>query len=148
MIVFTEKFGRIVYEEEKTMKQKDKEEFNSKIDDIFKKLEKIKEEPGLVGYIKYGIINLEEKRKDNFAMSKFDESQIAKTKKEVEKELENEGQITQDNINQKIKKELKVYKESLENVEEGEETEDPWKLTTFIMEKRISYGKTICICRF
>ena len=141
MIVFTEKFGRIIYEEEKSMKQKDKEEFNSKIDDIFKKLEKIKEEPGLAGYIKYGIINLEEKRKENFAMSKFDESQIAKTKKEVEKELENEGQITQDNINQKMKKELKVYKESLE-VEEGEETEDPWKLTTFIMAKRISYGKT------
>ena len=142
IIVFTEKFGRIVYEEEKTMKQKDKEEFKSKIDDIFKKLEKIKEEPGLVGYIKYGIINLEEKRKENFAMSKFDESQIAKTKKEVEKELENEGQITQENINQKMKKELKVYKESLENVEEGEETDDPWKLTTFIMEKRKTYGKT------
>ena len=41
IIVFTEKFGRIIYEEDKSIKAKDKEEYQAKIDDIFKKLEKI-----------------------------------------------------------------------------------------------------------
>ena len=147
IIVFTEKFGRIIYEEDKTLKAKDKEEYHAKIDDIFKKLAKIKEEKGLVGYIKYNIVNLEEKRKHNFAMSKFDESQIAKTKKQVEEELENEGQITQDNINNRMKNELKDYRDSLKPSEEEEEHEnknenDIWKETSFILEKRTTYGKT------
>ena len=148
IIVFTEKFGRIIYEEDKTIKAKDKEEYQAQIDDIFKKLAKIKEEEGLVGYIKYGIVNLEEKRKHNFAMSKFDESQIAKTKKQVEEELENEGQITQENINNRMKNELKDYKDSLNpRTEEEEENEnknenDIWKETSFILDKRTTYGKT------
>ena len=148
IIVFTEKFGRIIYEEDKSIKAKDKEEYQAKIDDIFKKLEKIKEEKGLVGYIKYNIMNLEAKRKNNFAMSKFDESQIAKTKKQVEEELESEGQITQDNINKRMKNELKDYKNSLNpRQEEEEENEnrnenDIWKETSFILDKRTTYGKT------
>jgi hypothetical protein len=148
IIKFADKFGRIIYEEEKNMNGKDKEEFKLQIDDIFKKLEKIKEEPGLAGYIKYSIINLEEKRKNNFAMSKFDESQIAKTKKQVEEELESEGQITQDSINKRLKNELKDYKNSLNpRQEEEEENEnrnenDIWKETSFILDKRTTYGKT------
>ena len=145
IIVFTEKFGRIIYEEDKSIKAKDKEEYQAKIDDIFKKLEKIKEEKGLVGYIKYNIMNLEAKRKNNFAMSKFDQSQIAKTKKQVEKELENEGQITQDNINERMKNELKDYKDSIKPEEEEDnenKVTDPWSQTSFILSKRITYGKT------
>ena len=42
IIKFADKFGRIIYEEEKNMNGKDKEEFKLQIDDIFKKLEKIK----------------------------------------------------------------------------------------------------------
>ena len=148
ILVFTENFGRILYEEDKTIKAKDKEEYQAKIDDIFKKLAKIKEEKGLSGYIKFNIINLEEKRKNNFAMSKFDESQIAKTKKQVEEELESEGQITQDSINKRMKNELKDYKNSLNpRQEEEEENEnrnenDIWKETSFILDKRTTYGKT------
>ena len=137
IIVFTENFGRIVYEE-KTMKSQDKENFKKVLDDIFIKLEKIKDEPGLVGFIKYNIVNLLEKRKNNFALSKFDESQIAKTKEQVEKELENEGKITQENINEKMHKELKDYKESLE-----EKKEFLWKHTSFLVEKGDYLGKTI-----
>ena len=161
IIAFTEKFGRILYEEDKSIKQADKELFQSKIDNIFKKLAKIKEEPSLPGYIKYNIINLEEKRKNNFALSKFDESQIAKTKKEVEKELEKEGRITQENINERMKKELKRYKESHnkeeneEDKEEEKENVDIWKETSYIMRKTtngfqtfgdILEGFFICAC--
>ena len=135
IIIFSENFGRIVYEEKK-MKAADKQQFNKVLDDIFQKLENIMNEPGLVGHIKYNIYNLLEKRKNNFALSKFDESLIAKTKEEVEKESENE---TQENINEKIKKELKIYKECYQN---QDESEDPWKITSALIKKRISYGKT------
>ena len=135
IIIFSENFGRIIYEEKK-MKTADKQQFNKVLDDIFQKLENIMNEPGLVGHIKYNIYNLLEKRKNNFALSKFDESLIAKTKEEVEKESENE---TQENINEMIKKELKIYKECIEN---GDENEDPWKITSALLKKRISYGKT------
>ena len=135
IIIFSENFGRIIYEEKK-MKTADKQQFNKVLDDIFQKLENIMNEPGLVGHIKYNIYNLLEKRKNNFALSKFDESLIAKTKEEVEKESENE---TQENINEMIKKELKIYKECIEN---GDENEDPWKITSALIKKRISYGKT------
>ena len=133
IIIFSENFGRIVYEEKK-MKAADKQQFNKVLDDIFQKLENIMNEPGLVGHIKYNIYNLLEKRKNNFALSKFDESLIAKTKEEVEKESENE---TQENINEKIKKELKIYKECYQNQEESD-----WQITSALLKKRISYGKT------
>ena len=142
IIKFADKFGRIIYEEEKNMNGKDKEEFKLQIDDIFKKLEKIKEEPGLAGYIKYSIINLEEKRKRNFALSEFEQSQIAKTKKELlEKELEKKGQITQDNINEKIKKEIKMYKDDLE-FGEGIQNDEVWKETSKILNTK-TFGKAL-----
>ena len=139
IIIFSENFGRIVYEEKK-MKESDKQFFNEALDDIFSKLEKIMNEPSLVGYIKYNILNLLEKRKNNFALSKFDESLIAKTKEQVEKELESEGQITQENINEKIKKELKNYKEYSENKNNDEN--EAWKISSKLLQKRINYGKT------
>ena len=139
IIIFSENFGRIVYEEKK-MKESDKQFFNKSLDDIFQKLQKIMDEPNLVGYIKYNIYNLLEKRKNNFALSKFDESLIAKTKEQVEKELENEGQITQENINEKIKKELKNYKDYSEKKNKDEN--EAWKISSKLLEKRINYGKT------
>ena len=136
IIVFSENFGRIIFEE-KSLKAPEKEVFNKQLDDIFSKLEKIMEEPGLVGYIKYNIMNLLEKRKNNFALSKFDESLIAKTKEEVKKELENEGKITQEIINEKMEEELKDYKECLE-----EKVDFSWKNTSSLMEKSKNYGGT------
>ena len=50
-------------------------------------------------------------------MSKFEESELAKSKKELQKQAEIEGQISQDDINERIKKELNVYKNCLENEE-------------------------------
>ena len=62
LIVFTENFGRIIYEQEKKITEKDKEEYQANINDIFKKLEIIKEEKGLAEYIKNSIMNLKEKK--------------------------------------------------------------------------------------
>ena len=120
LILFTEKFGRIVYELDKEIKPEDKEEYQLTIDDIFKKLEKIKEEKDLPSNIKNNIINLEEKRKNNY--------------------LDIKEQLSQNDINLRIKNELKDYKDS-SKTEEDEEEKEIWKETTFIINKRITYGK-------
>ena len=76
-------------------------------------------------------------------MSEFDESQITETKKQVEEELESEGEITQDSINKRIKNELKEYKDSLNPRQDKEENEnDIWKETSYILDNRTTYGKT------
>ena len=76
-------------------------------------------------------------------MSEFDESQITETKKQVDEELESEGEITQDSINKRIKNELKEYKDSLNPRQDEEENEnDIWKETSYILDKRTTYGKT------
>ena len=120
LIVFTEKFGRIIYEQYSAIKEEDKEEYLLIINNIFKKLKKIKKEKDLSRYIKNNIINLELKRKNNF--------------------LENKGQISQNNINLRMRLELNDYKEYLKTGEKEEK--DIWKETTFIIENRTTYGKT------
>jgi len=139
IIIFTDRFASLIHQEEKNDKIKNIKEFSEKIDETFKKLEDIKNEKGLVGHIKYKIINLIEKRSNDFAMSKFEESELAKSKKELQKQAEIEGQISQDDINERIKKELNVYKNCLENEDENV---DPWEQTSYLIKKRINYGKT------
>ena len=113
IIIFTDQFGSLIHREKEKKPNADLGEINNKIDECFNKLEKIKDEPNLVGHLKFKIINLIEKRKNNYVQTEFEKSQIAKSKKEVEKELEKEGILTQDFINKKILNGLKDYKESL-----------------------------------
>ena len=122
LILFTEKFGRIIYKKIKTIKEEYLKEYLSVIDDIFEKLKKIKKEEGLSRYIKDSIINLEEKRKNNF--------------------LTNKIYISQDSINLRMKIELQDYKDSLNTNKKEKEKYDIWKETTFIIYKRITYRIT------
>lgn len=138
IIVFTDRFASLIHEEGKNSKIKNINEFSDKIDETFKKLEDIKNESGLAEFIKYKIINLIEKRNNNFAMSKFELSELAKSKKDLQKEAENEGQLSQDTINEKIKKELNIYKNCME---EEDDSIDPWGQTTDLINKSSSYGK-------
>ena len=122
LILFTEKFGRIIYKKIKTIKEEYLKEYLSVIDDIFEKLKKIKKEEGLSRYIKDSIINLEEKRKNNF--------------------LTNKIYISQDSINLRMKIELQDYKDSLNTNKKEKEKYNIWKETTFIIYKRITYRIT------
>ena len=122
LILFTEKFGRIIYKKIKTIKEEYLKEYLSVIDDIFEKLKKIKKEEGLSRYIKDSIINLEEKRKNNF--------------------LTNKIYISQDSINLRMKIELQDYKDSLNTNKKEKEKYDILKETTFIIYKRITYRIT------
>ena len=134
VVIFTEQFGSLVHSQEKKIDSKEAEGFKESIDKIFQKLEQVKEEKGLPGYIKYSIINLIEKRKNNYQMTKYQKYLDAKSKKEVEKELEEQDKITQDDINEKMKKGLSDYKEFIE--EEGNSEKYPWKETTYLYDKK------------
>jgi len=134
IVIFTDQFGSLVHSQEKKIDSKDAKSFKERIDEIFQKLDKIKDEPGLPGYIKYKIINLIEKRKNNYQKTKYEEYMIAKSKKEVEKELENQEQITQDTINEKMKRGLTDYRDFVE--EEGNSDKYPWKETTYLYDKK------------
>ena len=134
IVIFTDQFGSLVHSQEKKIDSKDAKTFKESIDNIFQKLDKIKDEPSLPGYIKYSIINLIEKRKNNYQKTKYEEYLIAKSKKEVEKELENQDQISQDTINDKMKKGLIDYKDFVE--EEGSSEKYDWKETTYLYDKK------------
>jgi hypothetical protein len=134
IVIFTDQFGTLVHSQGKKIDSKDAKLFKDNIEEIFQKLEKIKDEKGLPGHIKYSIINLIEKRKNNYQKSKLEEYRIAKSKKEVEQELENQDQITQDNINDIIKKGLREYRDFVE--EEGSSEKYPWKETTYLYDKK------------
>ena len=134
IVLFTDKFGTLVHSQEKKIALDDAKEFKERIDEIFQKLDIIKDEKGLPGHIKYLIINLIEKRKNNYKESKVEESRRLKSKKELEQKLEKQEEITQDNINDQMKKGLSDYKDFVEEEESSEKY--PWKETTYLYDKK------------
>ena len=138
IVIFTDQFGSLVHSQEKKINTEEAKAFKENIENIFQKLDKVKDEEGLPGHIKYSIINLIEKRKKNYQKSKLEKYREAKSKKEVEQELETHEEITQDDINEKIKKGLSDYREFVE--EEGNSKDYPWKETTFLYDTK---GKTL-----
>ena len=73
IVIFTDQFGSLVHAQEKKIDSKDAQNFKDSIDKIFQKLDQVKDDPSLPGYIYYSIINLIEKRKNNYQMSKYEE---------------------------------------------------------------------------
>ena len=134
IVIFTDQFGTLLHSQEKKIASEEAKKFKKNIDDIFEKLDKVKDEKDFPSFIKYRIINLIEKKKSGYQRSKFEEYRIAKSKKELEQELENQGQITQDNINDKIKRGLSDYREFVE--EEGTSEKYPWKETTYLYDEK------------
>ena len=145
--LFTDKFGSLI-NSEKNKKSEEIIYFEKKIDEIFEKLEKIKNEKDLRGHIKYIIINLIEKKNNNFEESKFEKSLKAKSKKELEEELELKEKIIKEEIkqleekdkeqieiNEKIKIDLNEYKEFVE--EEGNSEKYPWTITTELYDEKL-----------
>ena len=148
IILFTDKFGTLIHSdsEKRNIKEEETQKFKEKIEAIFIKLEKIKNDKDLPGHIKYLIINLIEKKNNNYRESKFEKSQKAKSKKELEEELENkeiekeiEGLEEKDKeqieINEKIKKDLNEYKDFIE--EEGNSEKYLWNITTELYDVKL-----------
>ena len=134
IILFTDKFGTLIYsEKEKTsIKPEEEKDYKKKIELIFEKLEKIKDDKEIPGHIRYLIINLIEKKKNNYKESQFEKYMKAKSKKELQEELnkneENEEEKIKSDIYDKIKKDLYEYKDFIED--EGNSDNYNWEITT------------------
>ena len=140
IISLTDKYATLINSEKDKIKNN---EYIKSVDVFFKNLEIIKNDKCLPGHIKYLIINLIEKRKNNYKESKCEKSRLAKSKKELEEELYNEEDTTeeaqeeeqeevqeedkekeQEKINEEIKKDLSEYKDYVE--EKGSSDKYPW----------------------
>jgi len=104
IVILLDNFGTLLKLKEDKMKEEDKKEFNEKVDSYLKKLEEVNEkEQGIVQYVKYKIINLIERSKNNWEKSKFEKSLEAKGKKDLEEEEDYERE------NEREKATLKAY---------------------------------------
>ena len=149
IVIFTDKFGSLVHSGKNNMKSEEIKLFKKKLEEIFEKLEKVKNDKELRGHIKYLIINLIEKKKNNYEESQFEKSLRAKSKQELEEELikkekskqkeENEEinqkEQEQEEINEKIKNDLNEYKDMVE--EEGNSDKYPWSITTELYDEKL-----------
>ena len=136
---FTDNFGTLIHLEKRIKKSEEVASSKKKLEEFFNKLETIKNDKELPGHIKYLIINLIEKKKNNFKASKFEKYLKAKSKKELEEELnkvkKNEKEQEKEEINEKIKNDLNEYKEFIE--EEGNSEKYPWSITTELYDQKL-----------
>ena len=136
IILFTDKLGTIIHSEKAVVKPDEAVLYKKKIDEIFEHLEKIRRDEEIPGHIKYLIINLIEKKKNNCKESEFEKYKKAKSRQELEDELkkkeekenENEEEKGRQEIYIKIKKDLNEYKEYIE--EKGNSENYAWETTT------------------
>lgn len=140
IIKFVENLGAFIHSEEKNIKKGELQGYKESIEEIFKQLEEIKDNE--TGQIHYKILNLIDKKKNNFEKTKYEKSLLAKSKKEVEEEFNNkekgkegndiEEEISQDKINKKIKKDLYDYKDFVES--EGSSNNFKWETITHLYD--------------
>ena len=123
IVILMDKFGTLLKNSESKMKKEDLNNFNTKIDEYIEHLDQVQKEGKIPGYIKYKIINLIERKKDNWVESKFQKSIAAKSLDEVRKEAQealrikkdDDDRYSQDEVNDKIRIDLNHWKEFLED---------------------------------
>lgn len=136
IVFYVDNFGTLIHDEEKNLKSEEITKYKEKLEEIIKKLDIIRDDKSIDGHIKYLIINLINKKENDYKKSKFEKSLIVKSKKELEKEKEldekekelEKKEKQQEEINNKIKNDLNEYKEYVE--EEGTSEKYSWKITT------------------
>ena len=152
IIIFLDKLGTLIQnmkEPSKEKKVKDNLNIKEKIKETFEKLEKIKKDDDTIpGHIKYLIINLIEKKENNYEQSQFEKYIIAKSKKELEETTEGSKEkipeketkeetkeITQEEINLLIEKDLHSYRDIIEA--EGTSENYSWNITTDLYDLKL-----------
>ena len=142
IVILLDNFGTLLKVKEAKMKEEDKKEFNEKVGSYLKKLEEVNEkEQGIVQYVKYKIINLIERSKNNWEKSKFEKSIEAKGKKDLEEEEENEREnerekatlkaLSQDEITDQMGKDLINFKDHIFE-DEGTPSNYSWSIVETI----------------
>ena len=151
IIIFLDKLGTLIQNQKEPSKEKNIKDnliLKEKIKETFEKLERIKKDDTIPGHIRYLIINLIEKKENNYEQSKFEKYIIAKSKKEIEeiatdikektpeKETKEETkEITQEEINLLIEKDLYSYRETIET--EGSSENYSWNITTDLYDLKL-----------
>ena len=145
IIFLIDKFGEFINEEKKNLKEEDVKTYEEKIDFFFGQLKEIENDKSVPAYIRFKIVNLIEKKKNNYKLSEFEKSLRALSKKEVEEEMLNKDngkdiaeddeetkEREQEEIKEKIKKDLSDYRDFVE--EEGSSDKFSWKTTTLLYD--------------
>jgi translation initiation factor 4G len=123
IVILMDKFGTLLKKSEKKIKTDILNDFYKQMNEILDKLNEVKES-NLPGYVKYKIINLIERKNNNWEESEFSKFQKAKGREEVRKEYEQktshniEGEAIpyeQDIVNDKIGKDLIKFKDFIED---------------------------------
>ena len=159
IIIFIDKLGTLIHKEKEKEKEKNskikneknnQKNFDKMLDEAFAKLEKIKEDPAIPGHVRYSIINLIDKKNNNYKQSEFEKYITAKSKKEIEEEakeikniqkkekdiiLSEKEEINQEQINEKIEKDLYGYKDIIIN--EGSSDNYLWSITTDLYDVKL-----------
>ena len=120
IVILLDNFGTLLKIKKEKMKEADKKTFNELVNGYLKKLgEIIEKEKNIVAYVKYKIINLIERSKNNWEKSRYEKSLEAKGKKDLEDENENQEietnlqTLTQDEINEKMGRDLINFKDHI-----------------------------------
>ena len=132
IIIFTEEFEKMINSQKSKMNEKEEKEYTDSINEIFKKLEIIKDEV-TEKYIKHKIMNLIEKRKNDYQKTKF-ELYLEQQKLKKETQTETGNKFCQDVINDRIEKGLSDYINFVEK--EGSSDKYEWIDETFLIEKK------------
>ena len=149
IIIFLDKLGSLIQAEENIEQNKTKNEnltIKEKIKETFDKLDTIKNDESIPGHIRYSIINLIEKKENNYKQSSFEKYIVAKSKEEIkeekpEKEEKKEKELTQEDINKLIEKDLYNYKEIIEV--EGTSEKFSWNIATDLYDLKLKGFDTI-----
>ena len=145
IVILLNNFGTLLKEKEAKLKEDDKKAFNSVVDEYLQKLEEIinKNDTSIDQPIKYKIINLIDKSKNNWEKSKFEKSIEAKGKKDLEEEEENEKNdkvkatqnlYTADEVQDEIAKDLINFKDHILE-EEGKPSDYSWEIVESIYKE-------------
>ena len=150
IIIFLDKLGSLMHKKKEPDEEKRIKEnlyIKEKIKETFEKLEKIKDEEIIPGYIKYLIINLIKKKENDYKQSEFEKYITAKSKKDLEdkeelnkektekEEIKEIKEITQEEINKLIENDLMGYKDMVES--EGNSENYLWEITTDLYDLKL-----------
>ena len=140
IVILTDKFGTLINKQKEKIKKDDMADFESKLDNIIKKLNEVQEKGELPGYIKYKIINLIYKKEEGWEETAFEKNTVAKGKEEVRKAYEESQKISssntggkkktmpQEEVNDLVSKDLKDWRDFLDD---GENEKDyQWEIIT------------------
>ena len=144
IVILLNNFGTLLKEKEDKIKEDDKKSFLNVVDEYLQKLEEIinKKDSAIDQPIKFKIINLIEKSKNNWEKSKFEKSIEAKGKKDLEeeesekngKEKATKNLYTQDEIIEEISKDLINFKNFILE-EEGTPSTYGWEVVESIYKE-------------